>query len=285
MIIGADSREAVIDNIRVALADGDHTRKVEIGDPVLTPAQSAALVQGWLSRRGTVAHRCKALAARRFVGLATRVLNRDTVYEGLDIARAVTGGALITSNHFGPLENTAIRKLVWQLGKRRLYVVSQETNFAMGGPIGFLMNYADTVPLAEEPHYITRDVPRVLGELTDAGQYVLIYPEQEMWFHYRKPRRCKRGAYLFAAKLGVPIISCFVGMTDLPKHDTGHFSKVRYTVRVLGVLTPDPTKNAKQNSVDMCEQDMALKRAAYEAFYGKPLTYDFSPDDIAGWHP
>lgn len=285
MIIGADSRTAVIDNIRAALSDGDYTRKVEVGDPILTPAQSTALVNGWLARRNTAAFGCKTLAARRLVGLATRALNRDTVYEGVDIARTVTGGALITSNHFGPLENTAIRKLVWKLGKRRLYVISQETNFAMDGPIGFLMNYADTVPLAEDAQYLTRKLPGVLRELTDAGQYVLIYPEQEMWFNYRKPRPCKRGAYLFAAKLGLPVISCFVGMTDLPRHDTGDFSKVRYTVRVLGVLTPDPDKSVKQNSVDMCERDMALKRAAYEAFYGKPLTYGFSPDDIAGWHP
>jgi hypothetical protein len=33
----------------------------------------------------------------------------------------------------------------------------------------------------------------------------------------------------------------------------------------------------------MCEADYQAKRACYERCYDKPLTYDFSPWDIAGW--
>ena len=35
------------------------------------------------------------------------------------------------------------------------------------------------------------------------GDIVLIYPEEEMWFNYRLPRPCKRGAYQFAHELDV----------------------------------------------------------------------------------
>ena len=37
------------------------------------------------------------------------------------------------------------------------------------------------------------------------------------------------------------------------------------------------------SSAALAEADYAVKRAAYERIYGKPLTYDFEPSDIAGW--
>ncbi|MEE1524319.1 MAG: 1-acyl-sn-glycerol-3-phosphate acyltransferase, partial [Lacticaseibacillus paracasei] len=39
------------------------------------------------------------------------------------------------------------------------------------------------------------------------------------------------------------------------------------------------------NSFQMMQRDYAQKRQAYEAAYGKPLTYAFSDQDIAGWDP
>jgi len=167
--------------------------------------------------------------------------------------------------------------------RRRLYVISQITNFAMTGPIGFLMNYADTIPLWEDIHYLNREFPARLQSLFDQKQMVLIYPEQEMWFNYKKPRPPKRGAYLFAAKANVPVICCFVEMIPQKKNDTAQFKRVRYVLHILDVLYPDANKTAKQNSVDMAQRDYALKKAAYETAYGKALDYHFCADDIAGY--
>lgn len=104
-----------------------------------------------------------------------------------------------------------------------------------------------------------------------------------MWFHYRKPRPPKNGAYFFAAKLNVPILSCFVEIVDTDKDDNSEFRKVRYVLHVLGVLYPDKTVPAKANMLRLAEQDYALKKQCYESVYGKPLTYDFEDSDIAGW--
>ena len=153
----------------------------------------------------------------------------------------------------------------------------------MKGPLGFLLNYADTIPLWEEPHYLNRDFLKVLDALLKKDEAILIYPEQEMWFNYRKPRPLKRGAYFFAAKLNAPVISCFVQMEDLLQNDTKEFRKVRYTLHILDALYPDPKKSVRQNSIEMCQKDWELKKAAYEAAYNKPLSYDFTAHDIAGW--
>ncbi len=282
MIIGKN-REQVIENIRKAAESGEFYAKVEPDDPILSAAESNHITCRYLSTRNTVGFKFKSFIARRIAEVATRIINRRTEIVGEENACDLSGGAIITSNHFGPLENTVIRHYVKKQGKKRLNVVSQVTNFAMSGFIGFLMNYADTVPLSPNFRYLNGEFIKVLGERLKKQEVVLIYPEQEMWFNYRKPRPLKRGAYHFAAKLNVPVVSCFVEMVDLPEKDAPSFYKVKYVLHILGTLYPDPAKSVKENSCDLCERDYALKKAAYEKAYGKPLDYGFENTDIAGW--
>lgn len=282
MIIGND-RLAVIENIRAAAEKGDFYAKVELNDPVLTDEESEKIVERYLQSRNTPAFRVKSFAARRIADTLTFALNKNTKIVGLEKAANLTGGAFITSNHFSPVENTAIRRMVRKLGKKRLPIVSQITNLAMPGIVGFLMNYADVIPLSDDLQYMHRDFSRLLEEFLEKGEYILIYPEQEMWFHYKKPRPPKRGTYHFAARLNAPVISCFVEQRSLPEKDTAEFSKVQFIVHVLGVLYPDLEKSVKENSREMCQKDYALKKAAYEKAYGKPLDYGFENTDIAGW--
>ncbi|MBQ9133172.1 MAG: 1-acyl-sn-glycerol-3-phosphate acyltransferase [Clostridia bacterium] len=282
MIIG-ENREAVIANIRTAAENGDFHVKVEIGDPVLSDAEKNAIVQRYLARRKTAAYRAKSFVARQMANAATYALNRDTEIDGFEKATAVRGGAILTSNHFGPTDNTVVRHLTKKLGKKRIHIVSQETNLAMPGMFGFLMNYADIIPITGNLHYIRSDFPAVLSELLGKGEFILIYPEQEMWFNYRKPRPPMPGAYHYAAKFGVPILSCFVEMRDKEKADTEEFLQVQYVMHVLEVLYPDPEKSVRENTESMRARDFALKKAAYEDAYGKPLTYAFENSDIAGW--
>ena len=284
MIIG-DRREEVIENIRTAAEGEAFYNKVEVSDPVLTEEECAAIVRRYLDSRGSVSFKTKSFAARRAANLLSRGLNAETEILGMEKLKAVSGGALITSNHFSPIENTVIRYLALKQGKRRLHVVSQVTNLAMPGVIGFLMNYADIIPISADLHYLQREFVSILSDLMKRKEYVLIYPEQEMWFNYRKPRPPKIGAYHYAAKLGTPVISCFVEMVDGEKKEKGReeFYKVRYVLHVLDVLTPDPEKSVRENSRLMCARDYELKKTAYERAYGKPLTYDFEDSDIAGW--
>ena len=129
---------------------------------------------------------------------------------------------------------------------------------------------------------MSETLPVILDDLIKKDEFVLIYPEKEMWFNYRVPRPVLRGAYLFSARLNAPIISCFIEMQDLPKEDSQGFNKVRYTLHILGVIKPDPEKNVRQNSIDMAKADYELKCAAYEKIYNKKVSYEFSKADIAG---
>ncbi len=281
MMIG-DEREKVIGNIRQAAEHGDFYAKVELGDPVLTKEQSKAITDRFLKNRKKPLYRMKTYLGCKVADIAMAAINRDTEIVGREKLEGLSGGAIITSNHFSPLENTVVRFLVKKTLKKKLSIISQVTNFAMGGPLGFLMNYANTIPLSGDAWYMTHDLMDVLAERVKDG-VVLIYPEQEMWFNYRKPRPPKRGAYYFAAKLGVPVISCFVEIRELPEKEREDLYKTRYRIHVLDVLQGDPALSVKANSQALCDRDYALKKAAYEKIYGKPLDYTFEPEDIAGW--
>ena len=283
MIIG-DNREAVIKNIKTFAQSGEFHNKVELNDPVLTPEQNREITHSFIENRTSMLYKLKSAVAVAIAKTATKIINKDTEIVGIEKIPIDIGGALITSNHFSPIENTVIRHLTNNLKRKHLGIISQTTNFAMDGIIGFLMNYTDTIPISTEPRYLARDFLSVLKEkLVDKREMVLLYPEQEMWFNYRKPRPPKNGAYFYSAKLNVPIISCFVEMVDMDDDDTAEFKKVKYILHVLDVLYPDTNKTPKENTELLSQMDYNLKKECYEKVYSKELTYDFEPTDIAGW--
>lgn len=283
MIIG-ENRKAVIENIKAFAESGQFHNKVEPSDPVLTPEENRQITDTYIANRTSLTYKVKRVFGVALAKTAAKIINKDTEIIGIEKIPADLGGVLITSNHFSPLENTIIRHLTNKLGRRHLGIICQTSNFAMKGIIGFLMNYADTIPISTEPRYLARDFLSVLKErLVDKKQAVLLYPEQEMWFNYRKPRPPKNGAYFYAAKLNVPIVSCFVEMVDLPEDDTAEFKKVKYRLHILDVLYPDSQKTAKENTEALSLADYTLKKNCYERVYGKKLTYTFESTDIAGW--
>ncbi len=283
MLIGKD-RKAVIENIKKFAESGQFHNKVELNDPVLTPEQSKKITDDYIENRKRLSFKLKTFFGVTLAKTATKIINKNTEIIGLEKIPTSLEGVLITSNHFGPLENTVIRHLTNKLKRRKLGIISQTSNFAMKGFIGFLMNYADTIPISTEPRYLIKDFLSLMKErLVDKKHAILLYPEQEMWFNYRKPRPPKGGAYFYAAKLNVPIISCFVEMVDSDEDDTEEFKKVKYVLHVLDVLYPDNEKTVKENTELLGKKDYELKKSCYEKVYGKELTYEFNSSDIAGW--
>ncbi|MBQ7898012.1 MAG: 1-acyl-sn-glycerol-3-phosphate acyltransferase [Clostridia bacterium] len=266
-------REKVIENIKKAVSDGDFHRKVELNDPVLTREEKDKIVFGYLKKRKTLSYKIKSFTARRMANVLTSAITKTTEIKGLEKLQKIHGGAIVTSNHFSPTENTAPRLLAWRKGKKRLNVVCEETNLAMSGIIGFLMNYADTIPITDNLHYMQKSFTPLLKSLLDKGEYVLIYPEREMWTGYRKPRPLMEGAYYFASKLSVPIVPCFV---EIRKEK----EKVVHTLHVLDPLFPNPEKSVSENCRELASRDYEMKVKAYEEIYNKKLDYSFEEEDV-----
>ena len=288
-MIVMDKREECIGNIQAAVRAGNFNCKVEPDDPQLTPEQRQQVREEFLAMHPvqgapTARYRAGNAIAHAILRVGTPLIGCDSDIVGAKHAAGLER-AIVTSNHFSPIDNTLIRQVVWGTGRSRMPVVAYEENLAMSGLFGFLMHYTDTIPLSMSPSYARHCFePMLRGEL-EAGNLVLIYPEQEMWFNYRKPRPCKRGAYLYAARLGVPVLPCFVQLHDTGKSAQPNFVEVAYTVHVMEPIFPDPALSARENSIEMCAADYACKVAAYEAVYGKKLSYRFEVGDIAGWVP
>ncbi|WP_289183075.1 lysophospholipid acyltransferase family protein [uncultured Dubosiella sp.] len=282
MILGND-RPAVVEHIRQLVLDNELNAKAELDDPVLTPEQKDALVQGFLARQGTRAQELDARLARYIIKYYTKLVNHRTQIVGLDKIEAIEGGAIITSNHFNQLDNTVVKKMIAEKDGRDVYTVIQEANLAMDGFFGFLMNNGDNIPISDNYDYMRHDFVDLLRQVVEQKDYILIYPEQEMWFNYRKPRPCKRGAYYYASKLGVPVISCFTEVQDLDTMDDDHFKNVQYTLHILDPIFPDPALSDRANSIAMAKKDYEQRCAAYEKIYNRPMTAAFSYRDIAGY--
>ena len=103
-----------------------------------------------------------------------------------------------------------------------------------------------------------------------------------MWFNYKKPRPLKPGAYHFAIKYNVPIISCFVEMREKDEYDDSGFRKIKFILHIMGVITPDENSNNRELKEKLMNEDYNLKVKAFEEAYGKKLSYDFDSWDIAG---
>lgn len=259
MIIGGSKKE-VVANIKNAADNGRFNDKVEIGDPELDSTRRKKLLGKYVKQRNEIPYHYRNWLARRIVDFITFGVNANTKVVGAEKIKHIKSGAIITSNHFNPVDTTIIRYGIKKARRYRMFIVSQDTNFAMKGFLGFLMRYADEIPVSKDKDYMERHFYRTLNNLlVNKKEYILIYPEQEMWFNYRKPRPPKRGAYFYAAKFNVPIISCFVEMKDMDKDDTEEFKRVKYVLHILDPIYPDPEKNERDNSFDMMKKIMSRR--------------------------
>lgn len=283
MIIG-DKKNIVINNIKEATEKAEYNSKVEVNDPKMSSSEKREIIDKYLANKNKLTYKVKTEFARVTVDIATWMANRETTIVGMENVKDIKHtGAIITNNHFNPLDSTIIRKFVRKLRKRKLYIVGEETNLAMDGFIGFLMNYADIIPISNSIGYMKKEFPQIISQKLKKNNFILIYPEQEMWFNYRKPRPLKPGAYYFAVKNNVPIISCFTEIIDEEEQDNKEFKKVKYVLHVLKPIYPDKTKSLKESAREMMNIDFEQKKEAYEKAYNKKLTYDFEKDDIAGF--
>lgn len=285
-----NNRQQVIENIRLAAAEGRFNDKVETGDPVLDEQEVRRLLYRFLEHKQSPAYGMRNFIANRMADMATWYINRRTHIYGMEKLCSIRQqGAIITSNHFSPVDNTVLRHLLVREQKGQLVAISQDTNFSQTGLVGFLLKYIDAIPISHDKGYMCSFFQEQLQDMFQRGRWVLMYPEAEMWWNYRKPRPCRKGAYFYAHKMGVPVISCFVKIDDwrtdpaLAAPTNGKGGALRYSLYVLDTIFPDPTLSCKADSERMRDIDYAQKKVAYEAAYNRPLDYAFASWDIAGW--
>lgn len=274
----------IIENIKNAIEDNAYNRKVSIGDPEVTEDDRAWLTGKFDPLRNSPTARLGAFFARLIAEVETNRRNKYTKIVGIENAERVTGGAIITSNHFSITDNTVIRYMMMKLGRgKRLSIVIQESNMFMKGYFGFLMRNCKTLPTSKSASYMSKRLGPAISTLLSQGEQILVYPEAEMWHGYRKPRPSLDGAYYWAASAGVPIIPCFVEQRNGNRLGKDGLYEVRHILHILEPIMPDMSLPRRERYKKMKEADDLAKRLCYEQCYGIPLDDSFIPErDIAG---
>ena len=215
------------------------------------------------------------LGDKYFLGLIKKgvlVIDGITGEENLD---ALQNGAIVTCNHFSVCDHYIVFHCLRKyLPKKYLYKVIREGNYTgFSGLYGLLFRHCNTLPLSSNRRTMISFTSAV-NELLKRGESILVYPEQEMWWNYKKPRPFKVGAFKLAYRAGVPVLPTLVTMeNDKERLDENGYPVQRHTLHVLKAIYPDKALGEKAGAEKMRDEAFALCKQKYEEVYAKPLVY------------
>ncbi|MBQ9732854.1 MAG: 1-acyl-sn-glycerol-3-phosphate acyltransferase [Clostridia bacterium] len=193
---------------------------------------------------------------------------------GIENFTAVKGGRMVTCNHFSICDHYAVWVALRDyMDGRLLYKIIREGNYTNPPkPFGLLMKHCNTLPLSSRKDTMKKFMGAVRILLT-RGETILIYPEQGMWWNYRKPKPMQEGAFTLAAKNNVPIVPIFITMEDSDVLDGDGFPVQEYTLHILPAIYPDNSLPRSETTKKMMKENYEAWVKTYEEFYGKPLVY------------
>ena len=196
---------------------------------------------------------------------------------GMENLKNVKTGAIVTCNHFNPYDSFTIEKvfrLAGQHKNRKLFKVIREGNYTnFPGMYGFFFRNCNTLPLSSNKRTMIEFI-KAVDVILKRGDFILIYPEQSMWWNYRKPKPLKNGAFNFAARNNVPVIPIFITMEDSDIIGEDGFPVQEYTVNIEKPIYPDENLTEKENTETMKEKNYEVWKNIYEDFYKMTLEYD-----------
>ena len=202
--------------------------------------------------------------------------------KGMEHLKNLKTGAVLTCNHFNPFDSMAIEK-VFRISKqhknKKLYKVIREGNYTnFPGLYGFFFRNCDTLPLSSSTETMV-EFMRAIDTILQRDDFVLIYPEQSMWWNYKKPKPLKNGAFRFAARNMVPVLPIFITMEDSEIIGDDGFPIQEYTINICEPIYPNENLKEKENSKIMKDKNFEVWKNVYEDFYKIPLEYTTIQND------
>lgn len=192
---------------------------------------------------------------------------------GLENLNALSGGAIVTCNHMNMFDNFAVYLGLKKHYKRyTLYKLVREGNYSMPGLVGFLLRNCNTLPLCKS-YSMMKECLNAASGILGRGGLVLVYPEEGMWWNYRKPRPLKSGAFYVAASNGVPVLPCFLTLNDSALTGKDGFPVQEYTLHISAPILPDAELTTGENIESMREENFLVWKEIYEKTYVAELVY------------
>ncbi len=204
--------------------------------------------------------------------------------KGMENLQGVETGAIITCNHFNPFDSFSIEQVFRLSGKskeKKLYKVIREGNYTnFPGLYGFFFRNCDTLPLSSNKRTMI-EFMKAASTILQRGDFILIYPEQSLWWNYKKPKPFKNGAFKMAVRNNVPVIPIFITMEDSNIIDETGFAVQEYTINIEKPIYQDESLSLKENAEMMKEQNYQIWKEIYEDFYKIPLEYTTKKEEVS----
>ena len=196
--------------------------------------------------------------------------------KGIENLKNLETGAMITCNHFNPFDSFSIEEVFRTAGKskkHKLYKVIREGNYTnFPGLYGFFFRNCDTLPLSSNKRTMVEFV-KAVDTILQRGDYILIYPEQSLWWNYKKPKPLKNGAFKLASRNNVPVLPIFITMEDSDFLGEDGFPVQEYIINNKPPIYPDENLSQKENVEIMKDKNFEIWKKVYEEFYEIPLEY------------
>lgn len=270
-------RLEVLDKIRKLEESGIFDVDVE-EDPPTIPLEPNDIDYLRTSRMSQIKSKMATRLAERLVNdllKDNKLIIKDI--KGIENLQAVNSGAIITCNHFNPYDSFTVEKVFRVSGQsknKKLFKVIREGNYTnFPGMYGFFFRNCDTLPLSSNKRTMIEFI-KAVDVILKRGDFILVYPEQSMWWNYRKPKPLKNGAFNLAVRSKVPVIPIFITMEDSDFVGDDGFPVQEYTVNIGKPIYPDSNLSEKENTVMMREKNYEIWKEIYEDFYGIELEYD-----------
>lgn len=203
---------------------------------------------------------------------------------GIENLQKVKTGAILTCNHFNPFDSFSIEqvfRLSGQARNKKLYKVIREGNYTnFPGLYGFFFRNCDTLPLSSNKRTMI-EFMKAVDIILQRGDFILIYPEQSMWWNYRKPKPLKNGAFKLAAKNKVPVVPIFITMEDSDIIGEDGFPVQQYIIHIKEPIYSDETLSERENTERMKEKNFEIWKEVYEEFYQIPLEYTTEKEKVS----
>ena len=281
-VIESQSREETYEKIRDLERNGIFDLDVEQDPPTipLTPDKVDYLREKGLSKiKNMLANQVARTQIKELVK-EKKLIIKDI--KGLENLEEINTGAMLTCNHFNPNDSYAV-ELAFRSNKKfknkKLYRIIREGNYTnFPGLPGFFFRNCDTLPLSANTSTMI-EFMKAVDTILQRGEFILIYPEQSMWWNYRKPKPLKIGAYKMAAKNNVPVIPIFITMEDSEIIGDDGEPVQEYTVNIAKPIYPDENLSIKENTEKMKEENAKVWKEIYEDFYKIPLEYTTIKED------
>lgn len=272
----SQERLAILEKIKKLEKEGQFDVDAEDDPPtiVLTPDNVDYLKTKWRSKVKTkVANKIGEKFLDRLLENNKLIIKE---IRGIENLQKVKTGAMITCNHFNPFDCFSIEetfRISGQPKNKKLYKVIREGNYTnFPGLYGFFFRNCNTLPLSSNTKTMTEFI-RAVDTILKRGDFILIYPEQSLWWNYRKPKPLKPGAFKLAARNNVPVIPIFITMEDTDIIGEDGFPVQQYIINIEEPIYPDEKLSVKENTEIMKAKNFETWKNVYEDFYKIPLEY------------